>query len=187
MELAESWPRLLQNRLDDNGQRYRVQNSSITGDTTQGGLARLPRLLDKYVPAVVIIELGGNDGLRGLSLDITRSNLAGMIEQSQAIDADVVLTGIILPPNYGAAYTERFQALYADLAAEFDLLLVLVRAKGDVVSRQDLLHQVWNVDADADTNVLDVHIGRLRKKIDRPDRSSPIQTVKGEGYLFDGG
>lgn len=124
MELSESWPRLLQNRLDDNGHRYRVLNASITGDTTQGGRTRLPRLLEKYAPEVVIIELGGNDGLRGFSLEITRANMAAMIEASQAADARVVLTGIMLPPNYGQTYTERFQAMYGDLSKQYQTLLV---------------------------------------------------------------
>jgi len=124
MELNQSWPRLLQNRLDDNRHQYRVMNSSITGETTQGGLTRLPRLLEKYQPDIVIIELGGNDGLRGLGVEVTRQNLVGMIEQSLAIGAHVILTGIRLPPNYGAGYVEQFEAMYADLAAEYGLSLV---------------------------------------------------------------
>ena len=72
MEISQSWPSLLQHRLNENGYAYRVFNSSITGDTTQGGLARLPRLLEKQQPAIVLVELGGNDGLRGISVDVTR-------------------------------------------------------------------------------------------------------------------
>jgi acyl-CoA thioesterase-1 len=124
MELQQSWPRLLQKRLDDNGHQYRVVNSSISGDTTQGGITRLPRLLGKYKPAVVIIELGGNDGLRGIGVPITRQNLSDMIEKSQTQGAKVILTGIRLPPNYGASYTDTFYAMYTELEAEFDLLLV---------------------------------------------------------------
>lgn len=124
MALEASWPRLLQTRLDGNGQRYRVVNASITGDTTQGGLTRLPRLLDKFQPRWVILELGGNDGLRGLSLDVTRNNLEQMIRLSQAAGADVVLTGIVLPPNYGPTYGERFRALFSELAEESGVLLV---------------------------------------------------------------
>ena len=80
MEVADSWPSLLQARLERDGYAYGVFNSSIAGDTTQGGLARLPRLLERERPAVVIVELGGNDGLRGIQLDVTRGNLAAMIE-----------------------------------------------------------------------------------------------------------
>lgn len=160
IRLDESWPRLLEKRLGDNGQRYRVLNSSITGDTTRGGLARLPRLLDQYRPKMVIIELGGNDGLRGFSLEVTRANLASMVELSQAAGAEVLLTGIVLPPNYGPAYTDRFQSLYGELAEHYGTLLVpffmdgvaLVKGmmQGDGVhptaaAQPVLLENVWRV------------------------------------------
>lgn len=144
MALEESWPRLLENRLQDNGQRYRVINASITGDTTQGGMTRLPRLLKTYQPAVVILELGGNDGLRGFSLQVTRSNLDTMIRDSQAAGAQVLLTGIMLPPNYGTTYTERFQALYGELAEQHDALLVPFLMEGvalvDGMMQSDGIH-----------------------------------------------
>lgn len=164
MKLEESWPRLLQKRLADNGQRYRVMNASITGDTTQGGLTRLPRLLERECPEVVIIELGGNDGLRGLPLEVTRDNLAAMIGLSQQAGARVVLTGIVLPPNYGPAYTERFANLYGELATEHDALLVpffmrgvalvdgMMQADGvhpSAAAQPVLLQNVWEVLAPA--------------------------------------
>lgn len=124
MELSESWPSLLQQRLDENGHAYRVFNSSITGETTQGGLTRLPRLLQKHDPQIVIVELGGNDGLRGLPLEVTRNNLASIIEQSQAAGARVILAEMRIPPNYGRTYTEKFNGTYADLAAEFGVGLL---------------------------------------------------------------
>jgi len=124
MELSESWPSLLQQRLDQNGHAYRVFNSSITGETTQGGLTRLPRLLQKHEPEIVIVELGGNDGLRGLPLEVTRGNLASMIEQSRAAGAEVILAEMRIPPNYGRTYTEKFNGTYSELAAEFDVLLL---------------------------------------------------------------
>lgn len=124
MTLVESWPSLLQDRLEAQRLAYKVVNSSITGDTTQGGLTRLPRLLDMHQPAIVIIELGGNDGLRGLGIEATRQNLASMIEQSQASGAEVLLTGIRLPPNYGEAYTSLFRDMYTELSDEHDTLLV---------------------------------------------------------------
>jgi len=121
MELNESWPSLLQQRLDQNGHAYRVFNSSITGETTQGGLTRLPGLLQKHDPEIVIVELGGNDGLRGLPLEVTRSNLSSMIEQSQAAGARVILAEMRIPPNYGRTYTEKFNGTYAELASRFDV------------------------------------------------------------------
>ncbi len=123
MRLEQSWPSLLQQRLDDEGRPCRVINSSITGDTTQGGWSRLPRLLTRHHPDIVVIELGGNDGLRGLSIDVTRGNLESMILASKEAGAQIVLAGIMLPPNYGAAYTERFQAIYPELAAQHDIAL----------------------------------------------------------------
>jgi len=124
MDKDQSWVHLLEIRLNDSGHAYRILNSSISGDTTQGGLARLPRLLDRYQPEIVIIELGGNDGLRGINQDITRANMTSMIRHSQQVGAQVLLTGIKLPPNYGAAYIEKFESMYTDLALEFDTLLV---------------------------------------------------------------
>lgn len=124
MEISESWPSLLQARLGEHGYAYRVFNSSITGDTTQGGLARLPRLLEKHRPAVVILELGGNDGLRGLPLEVTRANLSSMIEQSQAAGTAVILAEMRIPPNYGRSYTEKFNAMYTELSEIYGIHLL---------------------------------------------------------------
>ncbi len=124
MDREDSWVHLLEIRLQEQAHSYRILNSSITGDTTQGGLARLPRLLARYQPEIVIIELGANDGLRGVNPDVSRANMVSMIQQSQAIGATVLLAGIKLPPNYGVAYLHRFESMYADLAAKFDTLLV---------------------------------------------------------------
>jgi len=124
MDKDQSWVHLLEIQLNDNDHAYRILNSSISGDTTQGGLARLPRLLDRYQPEIVIIELGGNDGLRGINQDITRANMTDMIRHSQQSGAIVLLAGIKLPPNYGAAYIEKFESMYVDLALEYDTLLV---------------------------------------------------------------
>jgi len=124
MELSESWPSLLQQRLDQNGHAYRVFNSSITGETTQGGLTRLPRLLEQHQPAIVIVELGGNDGLRGLPLEVTRGNLSSMIEQSRAAGARVILAEMRLPPNYGQTYTEKFNGTFTELAEQHGIVLL---------------------------------------------------------------
>lgn len=124
MEQAESWPTLLSSRLEQDGYAYQVFNSSITGDTTEGGLSRLPRLLANQQPTVVIIELGGNDGLRGLSLDVTCNNLQQMLSLSQQAGAQVVLAGIQLPPNYGLTYTERFSNMFVELAEDNGAVLI---------------------------------------------------------------
>jgi len=124
MEVSESWPSLLQDRFDAQGLSYRVFNSSIAGDTTQGGLARLPRLLDRQQPAVVLVELGGNDGLRGLPLEVTRSNLSAMIDHSRDAGAAVILSEIRIPPNYGPSYTEKFNAIFHELAEQDGVTLL---------------------------------------------------------------
>ena len=138
MDRKHSWVHLLEIRLQENGYTYKILNSSITGDTSQGGLARLPRLLDHYQPEIVIIELGANDGLRGINPDITRENITSMIQQSQKTGARVLLAGIKLPPNYGEAYLEKFESMYPDLASQFDTLLVPFILEG-VAFRPDLL------------------------------------------------
>jgi len=124
MEISQSWPSLLQERLIQNGYSYRVFNSSIAGDTTQGGLARLPRLLERNNPDIVMVELGGNDGLRGLPIAETRGNLASMIELSQSIGASVILAEMRIPPNYGRSYTEQFNSTYTLLVEQYGISLL---------------------------------------------------------------
>ena len=109
------WVTLLQERLAREGFAHRVVNASVSGDTTRAGLARLPRALDQHRPAIVIIELGGNDGLRGLPLAEVRANLVSAITLAQKHQAKVLLLGMRLPTNYGTSHTQAFHALYAEL------------------------------------------------------------------------
>jgi acyl-CoA thioesterase-1 len=120
----KSWVALLGERLRAKGYGYAVVNASITGDTTTGGLKRLPRALKLHQPNLVIIELGGNDGLRGTPIAVMRSNLAQMIELSQAAGARVILAGMQIPTNYGGPYTKAFTAVYPELASKYDTGLV---------------------------------------------------------------
>jgi acyl-CoA thioesterase I len=112
------WVRLLAERLKREGYAYDVQNASISGETTSGGLANIGALLERLHPAIVIVELGGNDGLRGLQLEATRANLDAITLRSQRAGAGVLIVGMQLPPNYGRAYGERFAAIYADVAKQ---------------------------------------------------------------------
>jgi acyl-CoA thioesterase-1 len=112
----QGWVALLQARLKQQGYGYEVVNASVSGETTGGGLARLPRALTLHHPAVVLLELGGNDGLRALPIEAVRANLQKMIDLAQAAHARLVLLGMRIPPNYGPDYTQRFTALFADLA-----------------------------------------------------------------------
>jgi acyl-CoA thioesterase-1 len=117
-----AWVELLKDRLEqETPGTWNVANASISGETTDGGLRRLPELLEKHPPAIVVIELGGNDGLRGFPPDVIRNNLARMIELSQQREAEVLLVGIEIPPNYGPRYTTAFANVYSSLAEEYNL------------------------------------------------------------------
>ncbi|PLY14108.1 MAG: arylesterase [Sedimenticola sp.] len=130
------WVNLLQQRLELHTENHQVVNASISGDTTQGGLTRLAPALDQFEPAILIIELGGNDGLRGVNLRETRSNLAQMIELGQQSGSKVLLLGMMLPPNFGKTFTEKFLQMYADLADEYRVQLVPFFLDG-VADRQE--------------------------------------------------
>ena len=124
LELERGWVSLLQARLVEQSIDMPVVNASVSGDTTAGGLARLPRLLERHQPELVVIELGGNDGLRGLAPDKMQQNLSMMIEASRAAGAQVLLMGMRIPPNYGVRYTEAFEQVYRALAKEHQVTLV---------------------------------------------------------------
>lgn len=119
--VEKGWVSLLQTKLGDN---YKVVNGSISGETTAGGLTRLPDALKQYQPAYVLVELGANDGLRGIDLPTMRRNLEQMITLAQAANAKVILLGIQLPPNYGTTFTEKFAATYAELAKQYETPLL---------------------------------------------------------------
>ena len=119
LDVTAGWVQLLQNRLDKHNVAYRVVNASISGDTSNGGAARLSSALEKHAPDVVIVELGGNDGLRGLPVSVTRANLQRIIVDSQIAGARVLLLGMRLPPNYGPAYNDAFHAIYEQLAEKY--------------------------------------------------------------------
>jgi acyl-CoA thioesterase-1 len=120
----QSWVAMLAEAVRSEGYGDRVVNASIAGDTSSGGLARLPRLLEQHDPKLVIIELGGNDGLRGQPVATLRDNLERMIELVRASGAEVVLAGMRIPPNYGQAYTSQLAAVYPELAATHGATLI---------------------------------------------------------------
>jgi acyl-CoA thioesterase-1 len=121
---GQGWVTLLQQRLKREGYGYRVVNASVSGETTDGGVQRLNRALTQHKPAVVIIELGGNDGLRGLPVSRVRSNIDLLITKSRAAGAQVLLVAIRVPTNYGPRYTSSFQRIYTDLATRYRIGLV---------------------------------------------------------------
>jgi acyl-CoA thioesterase-1 len=120
----QGWVALLTQRLQAQGYGYQIVNASVSGETTSGGLQRLPRALQLHQPGIVVLELGANDALRGLPLSGTRANLAQMVRLSQEAGARVLLVGIRIPPNYGARYTEEFASVFPELAKQYHLPLV---------------------------------------------------------------
>lgn len=110
------WVALLQQRLRKQGLPHEVVNASISGETSSGGRSRLPELLDRHRPAVLVVELGGNDALRGLPLEMTRDNLGDMVRRGKRAGARVLLVGMQMPPNYGRSYAEGFAALFGQIA-----------------------------------------------------------------------
>lgn len=123
MSLEQGWVALLENELVAEGHDVDVVNASISGESTSGGLRRLPRLLEAHDPALVIVELGANDGLRGYPLTRTRDNLASIVELSQQSGAGVVLLPMEIPPNYGPRYTAEFRDMFRRVAADSGAVL----------------------------------------------------------------
>jgi acyl-CoA thioesterase-1 len=121
IDIDQSWTALLQARLDEQGYEHRVINASISGETTEGGAARIEYALETFNPALIILELGANDGLRGFPPSRMKGNLDKIISSSKTSGAAVVLLGIRIPPNYGQRYTEAFEGVFRDVAAENEI------------------------------------------------------------------
>ena len=136
LQRGQGWVALLEARLGSQEKAYRVVNASISGDTTSGGRTRLPALLSRHKPALVIIELGGNDALRGLPLASTLDNLTAMVKAAKAAGAKVLLLGMQVPPNYGTRYGQDFAALFSRVAASQKTALLPFLLKG-VADRPD--------------------------------------------------
>jgi acyl-CoA thioesterase I len=133
----KGWVALMRQRLADERIDYSVANASISGDTTSGGRARLPALMERLKPSIVIVELGANDALRGVPLSTTEDNLRTIIEQAQQGHAKVLLIGMYVPPNYGPDYTQKFHAMYGQLASQFHVPLVPFLLAG-VIDRPEM-------------------------------------------------
>jgi acyl-CoA thioesterase-1 len=121
---GSGWVAMLAQRLCEQYPQYHVVNASISGDTTSGGITRLPELLRQHRPAVVLLALGANDALRGLSLDMTEANLDKMAQAGRRMGAHVLIVGMQIPPNYGSAYTERFRQIFPKVAKKEGAALV---------------------------------------------------------------
>jgi len=132
--VERGWVELLKTRLKDEEYGYQVVNASVSGETTAGGLARLPRALALHQPKIVIIELGGNDGLRALPILEMRANLAQMVDLASAAGAKVLLLGMRMPPNYGPEYTEQFRLVFSEVASAKKCPLVPFLLNGIVLT-----------------------------------------------------
>lgn len=155
LPLDQGWVSLLQARIASRGLPYRVVNAAISGDTVAGGLSRLPALLEEHQPALVLIELGANDGLRGFGPDNIKSGLIRLVQQAQSAGARVIVAGVRLPPNYGPAYNGRFQRMYAEVAEETGAALV-PRLLADVAEVPELMQSDGlHPTADAQPLILD--------------------------------
>ncbi len=154
----QGWVELLRAKLKDEGYGYQVVNASVSGETTAGGLARLPRALAQHHPQIAILELGGNDGLRALPVAQMRTNLAQMVDLSATAGARVLLLGMRIPPNYGPQFTEQFRQVFVDVARDKKLASVpflltdialspsLMQADGvhpNELGQPKLLYNVW--------------------------------------------
>lgn len=152
---SQAWPALLERRLQESKPPYRVVNASISGETTAGGRSRLPAALQAHRPTVVVIELGANDGLRGLPIPAMNANLQAMIDASRQAGARVLLVGMQMPPNYGPDYTARFAKTYQDLARTNKVRLVPFMMAGfadqPALFQQDGIHPT----AEAQPRILD--------------------------------
>lgn len=168
----EGWVALLAQHLEQSGSNYQVVNASISGETTQGGLVRLPPLITRHQPSLVIIELGANDGLRGFPLPVMNDNLRQMIALSQDSGAEVLLIGMRIPPNYGSKYTAMFHNSFRDLASESQVPLVPFLLEGvaavEGMIQADGLHPTSEAQSRILDNVLQTLLPMLDDNIKQP-------------------
>ena len=176
--LESGWVQLLQKRLVQNGYPHRVVNGSVTGETTAGGLARLPAALKQHRPALVLIELGGNDGLRGLPLKQLRANLHAMVARTRAAGAQALVFEMQMPPNYGAAYTQGFAQSFAQAAQQGPARLVsffLAPIATDMKwFQEDGIHPT----AAAQPQLVDAVWPTLRRALNPPLKAAPAPQRK---------
>lgn len=163
----KAWPSLLEARLGKERQPFRVTNASISGETSAGGRSRLPALLKEHKPAIVVIELGANDGLRGLPVNEMKKNLDAMIDASRRAHAKVLLIGMKMPPNYGPDYTRQFEGAFSELARGHNIPLVPFLLDRVADKRELLQADGLHPTADAQPILLDTVWPRLKPLLGR--------------------
>lgn len=177
IEVSDGWVALLQDRLTAEGYEYRVVNASISGDTTGGGLRRLPRALERHQPVITIVELGGNDGLRATPVRIIRSNLERMVELSRNAGSAVIIAGMQLPPNYGAVYTEAFAAVYGEVAEATETALIPFFMDGVALNPERLLPDMIHPNADGQPVLLENAWRALKPLLTKPAAALEASTA----------
>jgi len=155
IDIDQSWPALLQSRLASSGYEHRVVNASISGETTEGGVTRIQTTLEKFAPDLIILELGGNDGLRGFPAERMQGNLRTIIETAQARDTAVVLLGIRIPTNYGSRYTKAFENVYRELAQELNVPWIEFFMDGIALNKELMQDDGIHPNAEAQPILLD--------------------------------
>lgn len=159
---GEAWPTLLQTRLEAEGFRHEVVNASVSGETSAGGRSRLPAALVQHKPAIVVLELGANDGLRGLPTDLLAQNLNAMVADARKAGSKVLLVGMQLPPNYGPSYTRRFALTFTEVSKSAGVPLVPFLFAGFGDRPEMFLPDGIHPTASAQTTILDTVWGGLR-------------------------
>ena len=155
IDVDQSWVALLQSRLSSQGYEHRVINASISGETTEGGKTRIGPALARFEPSLIILELGGNDGLRGFPPEIMKGNLAEIITSARADGAEVVLLGIRIPTNYGPRYTQAFESVYRELADELGVLWIEFFMEGVALNEELMQDDGIHPNAEAQEILLD--------------------------------
>ncbi len=164
----QGWVALLAKRLRREGYRYTLVNASVSGETTTGGLERLPRELRIHRPGIMILELGANDGLRGLPLTLAEKNLAAIVRMAQTAGTRVLLVGMLIPPNYGPRYTKQFAAMYPGLARTYHLRLVPFLLEKVALERRLMQSDGLHPTAAGEPLVLDTLWPYLKPMLTRP-------------------
>jgi acyl-CoA thioesterase-1 len=162
LPVQQGWVALAQSSLQQQHPEVQLINASISGDTTAGGRNRLPALLKQHQPQLVVIELGGNDALRGTPIQVIRNNLSAMVEQSQQAGADVLLLGMQIPPNYGAAYTQAFANVFQQVSDAHDTLLVPFLLEGIATQPQMMQADGIHPTAKAQPQMSDMVSAKIR-------------------------
>ncbi len=155
IDVDQSWPALLQSRLESQGYEHRVINASISGETTEGGITRIGATLENFSPQLVILELGGNDGLRGFPPERMKANLQAIIETTKASGAAVVMLGIRIPSNYGSRYTGAFENVYRELADQLSVLWIEFFMEGVALNEELMQDDGIHPNAEAQSILLD--------------------------------